>query len=439
MALKDKINELMSARGKQIAVIAGSVIFLVGILYITAGDTDTRERKYRPEKDKMVSVLTNSNNSRIGLENVAGDVKYADTRIRLLEERVQRMQKERDAEQNNTSRDRAWQERYDALSSEVQRLSALIEQQAANPAASISPSTSSKGTAAGKQSEAVESLSENPFEVQDRLDKEAELAAAAAGTPTLPPAAKKNLGLFVASDPALEVKPEEQAPEQKASTEFYIPAGSILTGTIITGADFPTGKGTFQNPTPSLIRLSESAILPNRYTSDVRECFLLAGGFGELSSERAQLRSETISCIRTDGRIIESKIGAYVSGEDGKAGVKGRLVSKQGQMIARTMVAGFLSGMSEAFDYDAVPVLATSSTGTVQYQENFSSEAAKGGIAKGLVNSLDRVAEFYMDLAEQMVPVVEITAGRKVDIIVTKGTTLNVLDYAPPAGINGEN
>ena len=133
-----------------------------------------------------------------------------------------------------------------------------------------------------------------------------------------------------------------------------------------------------------------------------------------------------LSCIRNDGGVIQTKLNSYVAGEDGKEGIKGRLVSKQGQLIARTMVAGFLSGMSEAFDYDQVSVLSTTATNTVQYQKNWSSEAAKGGIAKGFQDSLDRVAQFYMDLADQMVPVVEINAGRQVDIVVISGTTLNM-------------
>lgn len=101
-------------------------------------------------------------------------------------------------------------------------------------------------------------------------------------------------------------------------------------------------------------------------------------------------------------------------------------MSKQGQLIARTMVAGFLSGMSEAFDYSQVSVLSTTADSKVQYQKNFSTEAAKGGFATGLQNSLDRVAQFYMDLADEMVPVVEINAGRQVDVVVITGTTLNV-------------
>ena len=32
--------------------------------------------------------------------------------------------------------------------------------------------------------------------------------------------------------------------------DFYIPAGSILTGTIITGPVYPTGKGSLKAPCP---------------------------------------------------------------------------------------------------------------------------------------------------------------------------------------------
>ncbi|MGN1149682.1 MAG: TraB/VirB10 family protein, partial [Sutterella sp.] len=127
------------------------------------------------------------------------------------------------------------------------------------------------------------------------------------------------------------------------------------------------------------------------------------------------------------GSVIQTKLSGYVAGEDGKAGMKGRLVSKTGAMIARTMVAGFLSGMSQAFDYDPVEVLSTTASNNVQYQQRWSSDAAKGGLAQGLTRSLDRVAEYYMNLADQMTPAVEVSAGRQVDLIVISGTYLDVL------------
>ncbi|MFX9343881.1 TrbI/VirB10 family protein, partial [Acinetobacter baumannii] len=84
-------------------------------------------------------------------------------------------------------------------------------------------------------------------------------------------------------------------------------------------------------------------------------------------SERAYLRGETISCVTKQGKVLEADFPAYAVGEDGKAGIRGRLVSKQGQVIGRALMAGFLDGVSKAFDVKPVPVLATSNTGKSQY------------------------------------------------------------------------
>ncbi|PIV81625.1 conjugal transfer protein TraB, partial [bacterium CG17_big_fil_post_rev_8_21_14_2_50_64_8] len=46
------------------------------------------------------------------------------------------------------------------------------------------------------------------------------------------------------------------------------------------------------------------------------------------ATERAQLRTETLSCVREDGRVIEAELEGYAVGEDGKVGMRGRLVSK---------------------------------------------------------------------------------------------------------------
>ena len=59
---------------------------------------------------------------------------------------------------------------------------------------------------------------------------------------------------------------KEEVVDEAPVTESvaYIPAGSIITGTILTGGDFPTSKGGMENPTPLLVRISKEAILPNR-------------------------------------------------------------------------------------------------------------------------------------------------------------------------------
>ncbi|MDJ1478821.1 TraB/VirB10 family protein [Bacillus sp. LS15-K4] len=86
-----------------------------------------------------------------------------------------------------------------------------------------------------------------------------------------------------------------------------------------TGLDAPTHESARREPFPALLRIQKEAILPNRFRADIKECFLIAAGYGDLSSERAYLRGETISCVREDGGVIETRLDSYAVGEDGKA------------------------------------------------------------------------------------------------------------------------
>lgn len=228
----------------------------------------------------------------------------------------------------------------------------------------------------------------------------------------------------------------EQTNNEKKLDGFYLPSGSILTGVLINGLDAPTGQQARKEPFPAVVRLQKNAILPNLRQEDIKECFLLISGYGDLSSERAYLRGETISCINSKNQIIEGTLDGYAVGDDGKVGIRGRLVSKQGQIIAKSLMAGFLSGLSNAFDVTAVPTISTSSNGTVNYEKVFSSSALQGAATKGLSNSLERIANFYIQMAEGLYPVVEIDAGRRIDIIVSRGSHISILKEHSTQNLN---
>jgi len=215
-----------------------------------------------------------------------------------------------------------------------------------------------------------------------------------------------------------------------ANSDAFIPAGSILTGVLLNGLDAPTGRKAKKEPMPVLFRIKKEAILPNRFHADVRECFLLAAGFGDLSAERAYFRGETFSCVRQDGGVIEVPMNAYATGEDGKNGVRGRVVSKQGALLAQSMMAGFLRGFSDAFGRNQIPVLMTGGigalSGTTPFQSAFSSQSMEGGALKGAGYAMERLSHFYMDMAEEIYPVIEVDATRQVNFIVQKGTALKL-------------
>ena len=478
MPMNDLLSR-MSPRAKQLCAIALAAAGLVGAILVTMGGRPSGpEERWNPKTDKQVNVITNDNNKNLGLDAMAGRIKHLDNQNKDLKEKVERLIKDRQAEKADKTEKilerelkelKEWKARFDALTDEVNRMRSGMSM-GRNDGGNGS---NSKTLNASNVSDPSNSQIDDPFEVREQ--KRRELLGmnedSDASSPSTPSTGEDRKGrdgrngrngktsvhgsrssgpltISVVSDPespeASDSSDDEVPAVQPGGSSYdsdsghnghnghnahkaYIPAGSILTGTLITGADFPTGAKSRENPTPTLIRLSKTAILPNRFRSDVRECFMLVSGHGDLATERAALRSEMLSCVRNDGSLIQTRLSGYVAGEDGKAGMKGRLVSKTGQMIARTMVAGFLSGMSEAFDYDPVEVLSTSASNNVEYQSRWSQDLMKGGFAQGATKSLERVADFYMDLADQMTPVVEITAGRQVDLIVIQGTYLDVL------------
>ncbi|UTH74240.1 TraB/VirB10 family protein [Chromobacterium sp. IIBBL 290-4] len=214
----------------------------------------------------------------------------------------------------------------------------------------------------------------------------------------------------------------------------WLPAGAMMTGVLLNGMDAPTAAYAQKNPTPVLIRLKTVSILPNRARLDLRECFAMASGYGVMSTERAQLRTELLSCVRKDGGVIETALNGYVVGEDGKVGVRGRLVSKQGSLLAASMASGLFGGLAQALKPQPIIGLNTSAlSGSIQTQTPNASDILSAGAYQGASSALDNVSKFYLDMAKEMFPVIEIDAARKVEIIITKGSSLRLQSAKPSA------
>ena len=228
--------------------------------------------------------------------------------------------------------------------------------------------------------------------------------------------------------PAGTSTPEKSTGDPKKSPKTagnYLPSGSFTRAVLLGGLDAPTGGQSQRNPQPVLLRLTDNAILPNRFRFRVKECFVVGAGYGDISSERAYIRTETLSCVTHTGQALDIPIKGYVTGEDGKAGMRGRLVSKQGQLLANALTAGIASGIGHAFQQGAtsVSVSPLGSTATVNQGEQLTA-----GLGAGVGRALDRLAQYYITLAEKVFPVIEVDAGRMVDIVVTQGAVIEGMD-----------
>lgn len=210
------------------------------------------------------------------------------------------------------------------------------------------------------------------------------------------------------------VGPTAQRETEDAAT--YLPAGTLVTGRLLYGLDASTASAAIRNPQPVVVRIKHEAILPNRARFDVRECFLTAAGYGELSSERVMLRSENLSCVHEDGRVLDIKVEAVAVGEDGKVGLRGRLVSKQGRAVGLATLAGLAEGASQALGQTTTFV--TPGSGDVLSQAG----------SRGVSSSLDRVAEFYLEKADQLSPILEVSSAREVTFALVSGAHLTMVE-----------
>ena len=216
-----------------------------------------------------------------------------------------------------------------------------------------------------------------------------------------------------------------------AKPEVYLPTGTFVKGTLLSGLYAPTGVNARKDPFPVVMRVQDDAILPNLKKADVRECFLTMSGYGDMSSERALLRGDTLSCVANDNSIIETKFPSYAVGEDGKAGISGRLITRNGKALRNAMLAGFASGMSDSFQTERVQKLDISGSSSNTYTQAFSGETLNNGLFNGASEALDKLADYYMSMAEQTFPVIEVDAGREVTVTLTQGTTLSVVKESP--------
>ncbi|WP_127476685.1 TrbI/VirB10 family protein [Sulfurivermis fontis] len=219
------------------------------------------------------------------------------------------------------------------------------------------------------------------------------------------------------------VIPLPETPKAAASRNIdnYIPAGSFGRAILLTGLDAPTGGASQNNPVPFVVKLKDHGRLPNGFRSRVKACHVVLAGYGDISSERVYARTETLSCVLKDGRVLETPLKGYVSGEDGKTGMRGRLVSKQGALIARSLLAGIFGGIGEGIS-TSYQTVTTSALGTVSTVDP--NKVLQQGVAEGFGTALDRISKWYLERADETYPVIEVDAARVGDIVLTQGASI---------------
>ena len=267
-----------------------------------------------------------------------------------------------------------------------------------------------------------DALSDLTFQM--KAEKESRLAASRAAPP-VPEQKAMGSGItvmrFAAKSASMErpLKAKTEAPAIRHT--FYLPGGSMAHSVLLTGVDAPVGG----KPFPVLLALKEAFVSPNSYLVPLKGCFALGKAEGNASSERADIQIVRMSCVLPDGKAFEQEITGYLVGEDGKQGIPGKLVDKEGRKIAFAAVAGVGAGLARAFGQQQVTNVVTDSgavTSTV------TGDALTFGLASGAQGAATEMQRYFQKQAERLFPVIEIDAGKNVTLVMLSGTKVPGLE-----------
>jgi conjugal transfer pilus assembly protein TraB len=177
--------------------------------------------------------------------------------------------------------------------------------------------------------------------------------------------------------------PEQHLPK-KRTTENYVPAGSFVTAIVTGGADANAGVNGQGDTVPMVFQTINEGVLPNGQPSKLKNCTILGAAYGEISSSRGIVRTTRLSCIFED-EIIDTGIG------------------ETGKSLSETTSNSALGSTSSVNGSDALLNLAGNATSSIG----------------------SKLADYYIKLAEQYHPIIELNPGNTVNIVFLKGFPLD--------------
>lgn len=213
------------------------------------------------------------------------------------------------------------------------------------------------------------------------------------------------------------------ARSKKANRTIYLPPG-FMKARLLTGIDALASRDATSNPEPIIARVQAPAVLPNEVKANLAGCFVIGNATGSLAKERVEIQLVSISCVDFDEHaVVDQAIKGFFVDADGKKGLSGKVVTRAGATLARSFIAGTIAGISQTVE-GTFGSLSTSALGSVRSLD--AGDAAKAGIAGGISKSSDKLTDFYLDLARQAGPVVEVGAAKDVVVVIQEGLALEI-------------
>ncbi|MFV8456145.1 TrbI/VirB10 family protein [Vibrio owensii] len=204
------------------------------------------------------------------------------------------------------------------------------------------------------------------------------------------------------------------------TTDNYVPSGTFVTAKITGGADANAGAFGQSDTAPIVFQTVHDGILPNGEKSHLNDCTIIGSVYGDLSSSRGVVRTNTLSCIK-EGRILDIPVQGTVF-NFGRNGIRGTSILRNGKIIQMAGIAGILTGLGET----GAGLASTTSTSALGSTSSINSEDVGLNLLGNATSEVgSKLSDYYIALAELYHPFIEVNPGGLVNIVFTQGFPLD--------------
>jgi len=424
----DDLDRNAATRKRQrIAMYAlGGVLVLAGMWWITAAPSSESSQTGHADQTKSVRISTDDmvNRSMADKEWMAlseNQISTQGTEIKSLQSdsgRIDQMQKQvQDLQGQNQSLKTdgtkvlsAYQTENDQLRSQISALSTQMQRATAGPSALYGAGAPGTYQRAGTAPQVAGS-------------------APVGGDPAAvaPPVRPSEVRLISfggdASGTATRIVPTKTT--QFTDSENYLPPNSIATAKVVVGVDATANTKSQTDPLPVVLRITGAArsvyAEGKLLKTNLVGCMVNGAAMADLSSEKVYVKLQRMTCPQPGGRVAVSEVKGFIA-FGGKTGVRGRVVSRSGNLVTQAFIAGALGGFGRGFSSNSQSFLTAPSVNVNGQRSTLSpTDIAQGGLGQGVAQSADMVSKYLIERAEQYQPVVEMPTGLDVEVVFLDG------------------
>jgi len=207
-------------------------------------------------------------------------------------------------------------------------------------------------------------------------------------------------------------------------TEDYVPPNAYAPAKVYVGVDAATGNAAQSDPQAAAFIITGPArhvvVDGEIQETDLTGCIVNGAARGDLSTERVFIKLQKMTCPLADGRVSVQEVEGHVT-QLGKAGVRGTIVSRVGDQLNKAAIAGGLSGLGQALGGAGRGGVGVGSGGGIIQEIPNAEELAIAAGGQAVSGAADTLANYYVEQAKAIQPVVAMPTGVDVELVFISG------------------